>query len=562
MASPLLTVENLCVDFLKNSTPHRVVDNVSFHLEKGQTLGIVGESGSGKTVTSLSLMRLLNERKSISSGEILFKGKNLLKMSPFELRRVRGKEMAMIFQEPMTSLNPVFKVGEQIAESLKIHGMVSSRAELRERVVGLMDEVGIPTPSERYSYYPHELSGGQRQRIMIAMAIACKPELLIADEPTTALDVTIQKQVLDLLDQLKEKYNMSMIFITHDLGLVSRRTDRVCIMYKGKIVEQGETQKVFQHPQHAYTQGLLNCRPILHADRERLPTLSDYLTEEGIAKSFNAQSIAVKTPRDVTGRPTVLKAEGVSKHFPQKSPLLKRVVGWHKACDAINFELREGEILGLVGESGSGKSTLGKTLMLLHPPTAGKVVLLGKSLQELKHSEMVEQRKNMQFIFQDPYSSLNPKRTILNALTEPMYVHKIGHSGEERRKLAEALMKQVGLLPEWLSRYPHEFSGGQRQRICIARALALKPKVLICDESVSALDVSVQAQVLNLLLDLRDNMGIAIVFISHDLSVVRFVSDRIMVMKNGVVIEQGSGDQIFENPKSEYTRSLIEAIPT
>lgn len=559
--TPLLTVKNLSVDFYNATTSQRVVDQISFSVAKGQTLGIVGESGSGKTVTSLSLMRLLNERKSRISGEILFKDQNLLTLSATELRRLRGKEMAMIFQEPMTSLNPVFKVGDQIAESLRIHRMVASAKEARERVIELMQEVGIPDPTQRYNYYPHELSGGQRQRIMIAMAIACRPELLIADEPTTALDVTIQKQVLDLLDTLKAKYNMSMIFITHDLGLVSRRTDRVCIMYKGQIVEQGSTDRVFQQPQHPYTQGLLNCRPLLHAGKRRLPTLSDYLAEDGTTKQFDAASIATKTPKNLAAEPVVLKAEAVSKFFPKKSLFLKRVIGWHKACDGIDFELRQGEILGLVGESGSGKSTLGKTLMLLHKPTGGRVVLLGKGLQELPRAQMIEHRKNMQFIFQDPYSSLNPKRTILSALTEPMYVHGIGASSSERKTLAEELMKKVGLSPSWLSRYPHEFSGGQRQRICIARALALKPQVLICDESVSALDVSVQAQVLNLLLDLRDSMGISIVFISHDLSVVRFVSDRIMVMKDGVIVEQGTGDQIFENPKSEYTKTLIHAIP-
>lgn len=561
MSSPLLTVKNLSIEFLQGKDYVPVVRDISFALEKGQTLGIVGESGSGKTVTSLSLLRLLNDRKSRLSGEISFKGKNLLSLGGSAIRQVRGKEIAMIFQEPMTSLNPVFRVGDQIAESLRIHRLARSRSEARAKTIDLMNEVGIPEAEVRYNYYPHEMSGGQRQRIMIAMAIACQPELLIADEPTTALDVTIQKQVLDLLDRLKNKYNMSMIFITHDLGLVSHRTDKVCIMYKGQIVEQGETKTVFSNPQHPYTKGLLNCRPSLHAKRQRLPTLSDYLSQEGISKTFDPEKIPLKQPRTFENEPVVLEAKSVSTFFPKKSPLLKRTIGWHKACENVNFSLHRGEIIGLVGESGSGKSTLGKTLMHLLKPTAGEVRLRGKNLSQLSRREMVSNRKYMQLIFQDPYSSLNPKRTIMSALTEPMLVHAIGKNTEERESLARELMSKVGLNPEWLARYPHEFSGGQRQRICIARALALKPEVLICDESVSALDVSVQAQVLNLLLQLRDEMNISIVFISHDLSVVRFMSDRILVMKNGLVVEEGKSEDVFKNPRHEYTKSLLAAIP-
>lgn len=561
MSSPLLTVKNLTIDFLQGTEFVPVVRDVSFTLEKGQTLGIVGESGSGKTVTSLSLLRLLNDRKSRVSGEILFKGKNLLDLGAGAIRRVRGKEIAMIFQEPMTSLNPVFRVGDQIAESLRIHNISSSRSDAKAKTIELMKEVGIPEAEQRYNYYPHEMSGGQRQRIMIAMAIACQPELLIADEPTTALDVTIQKQVLDLLDRLKNKYNMSMVFITHDLGLVSHRTDKVCIMYKGQIVEQGDTQTVFSNPQHPYTKGLLNCRPSLHAKRKRLPTLTDYLSQDGQVRTFDPESIPLKSARSFENEPVVLSAKEVSKFFPKKSPLLKRTIGWHKACDNVNFDLRRGEIIGLVGESGSGKSTLGKTLMHLHKPTGGQVQLHGKNLSDMSSSEMIANRKYMQLIFQDPYSSLNPKRTIMSSLTEPMLVHGMGGSREGREKLARELMVKVGLNPDWLSRYPHEFSGGQRQRICIARALSLKPEVLICDESVSALDVSVQAQVLNLLLQLRDEMNISIVFISHDLSVVRFMSDRILVMKNGLVVEEGKSEDVFKNPQHEYTKSLLAAIP-
>lgn len=558
---PLLTVKNLNIRFARDSSFTEVVKNISFSIHKGQTLGIVGESGSGKTVTSLSLLRLLNERKSATTGEILFKERNLLNLNPQHMRRVRGREIGMIFQEPMTSLNPVFRVGDQIAESLLVHGICTSRKDAKNQSIELMNEVGIPEATQRYDYYPHEMSGGQRQRIMIAMAIACRPELLIADEPTTALDVTIQKQVLDLLDNLKKKYQMSMIFITHDLGLVAHRTDKVCIMYKGEIVEQGDTATIFSNPQHPYTKGLLNCRPSLHAKRERLPTLTDYLATDGTTKSFDPQSIPLKKTRSLEKEPVVLKAESLSKFFPKKSPFLKRTIGWHKACDSVEFELRKGEIIGLVGESGSGKSTLGKTLMFLHKPTSGNIILLDKNLSKLSRSDMVEQRKHMQLIFQDPYSSLNPKRSIMSALTEPMYVHNIGESNAGRAKLAQELMAKVGLDPEWLSRYPHEFSGGQRQRICIARALALRPDVLICDESVSALDVSVQAQVLNLLLQLRDEMNISIVFISHDLSVVRFIADRILVMKNGVVVEQGASEDVFTHPKHEYTRTLLAAIP-
>lgn len=561
MSSPLLTVKNLTIEFVHGDEYLPVVRDVSFAVEKGQTLGIVGESGSGKTVTSLSLLRLLNDRKSRVSGEILFKGKNLLSLGPSAIRQVRGREMAMIFQEPMTSLNPVFRVGDQIAESLRIHRLVSSRKEARAKTIELMNEVGIPEAHARYDYYPHEMSGGQRQRIMIAMAIACQPELLIADEPTTALDVTIQKQVLDLLDSLKNKYNMSMIFITHDLGLVSNRTDKVCIMYKGQIVEQGDTKTVFSSPQHPYTKGLLNCRPSLHAKRERLPTLSDYLSADGATKTFDPEVIPLKKPRSYDKEPVVLEAKAVSTFFPKKSPILKRTIGWHKACENVDFSLHRGEIIGLVGESGSGKSTLGKTLMHLLEPTSGEVHLRGKNLLGLSRKEVVANRKYMQLIFQDPYSSLNPKRTIKSALTEPMLVHGIGKDKAERVSMARELMQKVGLTPDWLSRYPHEFSGGQRQRICIARALSLNPEVLICDESVSALDVSVQAQVLNLLLQLREEMNISIVFISHDLSVVRFMSDRILVMQNGQVVEEGKSEDLFINPRHAYTKSLLAAIP-
>lgn len=562
MSESLLAIKNLSIELQQQNIFSEVVKNISFSIEKGKTLGIVGESGSGKTVTSLSILRLLNERKSKISGQILFKNKNILDLSPQNMRRVRGKEIAMIFQEPMTSLNPVFKVGDQIAESLITHNLVSSRKEAKEISIDLMNEVGLPDAKNRYNFYPHEMSGGQRQRIMIAMAIACQPELLIADEPTTALDVTIQKQVLDLLDKLKNKYNMSMIFITHDLGLVSRRTDNVCIMYKGKIVEQGPTDTTFRNPQHPYTKGLLNCRPAFHAHRERLPTLTDYLSEDGTTKVFDPQSIPMKKKRVLSAESNVLVVENLAKHFPLKSAILKRTIGWHKACDGVDFSLKKGEVIGVVGESGSGKSTLGKTLMQLHRPTAGRVVLLGKDLETVGRAEMVQQRKHMQLIFQDPYSSLNPKKNILSALTEPMYVHGIGANNESRIKMAVDLMKKVGLQKEWLYRYPHEFSGGQRQRICIARALSLNPNVLICDESVSALDVSVQAQVLNLLVELRNEMNISMIFISHDLSVVRFMADRIFVMHNGSVVEQGSSEDVFTRPQHEYTKTLIAAIPT
>jgi peptide/nickel transport system ATP-binding protein len=561
MASRLLDVRNLSIDFHSKDKINRVVDSVSFSLDQGQTLGIVGESGSGKTVTSLAMLRLLNQRTTTVGGEILYNGENILQKSAPQMRAIRGKEIAMIFQEPMTSLNPVFKIGDQVAEALVVHKMCRGWKEARQRTVELLHEVGIPHPEQRYHSYPHEMSGGQRQRVMIAMAIACQPKLLIADEPTTALDVTIQKQVLDLLDALKNKYNMSMIFITHDLGLVSERADNVCIMYRGKIVEQGQTKEIFRAPQHPYTKGLLNCRPQLHSHRSRMPTLSDYVDNDGLSKSFNIDQLPVKKSRSLDTAEVVLDVKSLSKYYPQKSPLLRRTISWNKACDNISLTLRRGEVIGLVGESGSGKSTLGKTLMMLASPTSGKVVLLGKDLTALTNRNMVEQRKHMQLIFQDPYSSLNPKKNILAAITEPMIVHKIGKNKAERTEMAIELMRKVGLDPGWLSRYPHEFSGGQRQRICIARALALKPDVLICDESVSALDVSVQAQILNLLLDLRDEFNMSYVFISHDLSVVRFIADKIIVMKNGVMIEQGSSEEVFTHPKSDYTNALLASIP-
>ncbi|MCB9073268.1 MAG: ABC transporter ATP-binding protein [Bdellovibrionaceae bacterium] len=561
MGEQLLEVKNLTIDFSRNGNKNRVVDSVSFSLEQGQTLGIVGESGSGKTVTSLALLRLLNAQSATVAGHISFLGKDLLSLSPTKMRAIRGKEISMIFQEPMTSLNPVFTIGSQVSEALIVHNSCKNSKEAAEKTVELLREVGIPDPEQRFSSYPHEMSGGQRQRVMIAMAIACRPKLLIADEPTTALDVTIQKQVLDLLEGLKQKYNMSMIFITHDLGLVADRTDKVCIMYQGKLVEQGDTAKIFHSPQHPYTKGLLNCRPHLHANRVRMPTLNDYVDASGKAKVFDIDQLKKKQLRDLKNAESVLQVKSLSKYYEKKSPLLKRNIGWNKACQNINFDLRRGEVIGLVGESGSGKSTLGKTLMMLTSPTSGKIVLLGNELTILSKNKMIEQRQHMQLIFQDPYSSLNPKRTILSAITEPMVVHGIGKNREERQHLAQELMSKVGLDSSWLLRYPHEFSGGQRQRICIARALALKPDVLICDESVSALDVSVQAQILNLLLDLRDEFNMSYVFISHDLAVVRFMSDRIIVMKNGEVVEFGESDQIFSNPQHEYTKSLLQSIP-
>lgn len=561
-SSDLVKIEDLSVEFRTDDGTVKAVKNISFSIPKGKTVGLVGESGSGKSVSSLAMMRLIpNPPGKITSGKILFDGKDLLKLSESQMRKVRGNRISMIFQEPMTSLNPVFTVGDQICETLMLHQNMNKQQAL-EKSIQLLDQVGIPNPSERVKSYPHEMSGGQRQRVMIAMAIACEPEVLIADEPTTALDVTIQKQILELLADLQKKYNMSVLFITHDLGVIADIADEVVVMYRGDIVEKGTTEQIFKNPQHPYTKGLLACRPNLDRNPRRLPMVSDFMTEEGKEKTFEVQSdLKSDRPTDESKNPVILEINHVKKHFPLKKGLFGNVLSWVKAVDDVSLKVRKGRTLGLVGESGCGKTTLGRTILRLIEPTAGDIIYKGQNVVGLNKEEMRAMRRKMQIIFQDPYASLNPRMTIGAAIMEPMIIHNLGSSKSERMDMAADLMKRVGLSKDMLNRYPHEFSGGQRQRICIARALAVEPEFIICDESVSALDVSIQAQILNLLLDLQEEFDLTYVFISHDLAVVKFIADEVAVMNHGQVVEMNTALGIYENPQHEYTKKLLSAIP-
>lgn len=561
--SSLIQIENLSVDFQTDSGTVKAVKNISFEIPKGKTVGLVGESGSGKSVSSLAIMRLIpNPPGKVTSGRIMFEGQDLLKIPESKMRDVRGNRISMIFQEPMTSLNPVFTVGEQIAETLILHEKMSKK-QAYDKALDLLTQVGIPNPSERIKSYPHEMSGGQRQRVMIAMAIACKPDLLIADEPTTALDVTIQKQILDLLADLQKKYGMSMLFITHDLGVIADIADEVVVMYRGDIVERGQSKQVFNNPQHPYTKGLLACRPSLDKNPRRLPVVSDFMSADGKEKHLDIESTKVsKADRDVTSSQSVLlEIKHLKKHFPLKKGFFGGVNSWVKAVDDVSLQVRKGRTLGLVGESGCGKTTLGRTLLRLVEPTEGQILYNGTDITTLEKEKMRAMRRKMQIIFQDPYASLNPRMSIGAALMEPMVIHNIGSGKEERLAMAGELMKKVGMDRSMLNRYPHEFSGGQRQRICIARALAVKPEFIVCDESVSALDVSIQAQILNLLLDLQDEMDLTYVFISHDLAVVKFIADEVAVMYNGKVVESNTALGIYENPQHDYTKKLLSAIP-
>ncbi len=567
---PLLEIDNLKTYFHTRNGVVKAVDDISFTVEKGEILGIVGESGSGKSVTVHTLMGLVPQPPGrIEGGTASFDQSDLLNASTEAQRALRGKRIAMIFQDPMTSLNPYLRISEQLIEPLLIHGM-AEREEALKKAIAMLEKVGIRDAAERVHSYPHEFSGGMRQRVMIAMALITDPEVLIADEPTTALDVTVQAQILRLLKELQADLGVAVIFITHDLGVIAELADRVVVMYRGHIVEQGDVLSIFDQPQHPYTKGLLACRPRLESTFKVLPTVSDYLeeTEEGgeIQLSEKPDAAAHIEALQQIEEPTVdendllLEVADLKVHFPERAGFFSGPTGVVKAVDGISFTVPRGSTLGLVGESGCGKTTTGRAILNLVAPTSGSVKFAGMEIAGFGAAAMLPLRKRMQIVFQDPYSSLNPRLTIEQALTEPMAVHNIGSPGD-RRDRAVALLEEVGLEARFLRRYPHEFSGGQRQRICVARALSLEPEFIVCDEAVSAMDVSVQAQVLNLLKELQSRRNLTYIFISHDLSVVKFMADTMAVMEHGKIVEQGSAEAIYANPAEEYTQRLIDAIP-
>lgn len=565
----LIQIKDLSIGFISDNKYHQATEGVSLCIEHGKTLGIVGESGSGKSVTALSILRLLPAAAKIDSGEILFSDKddntiNLLKISNRDIQKIRGNKIGMIFQEPMTSLNPVMKCGKQVTESMILH-LGYTYKEAKQRTLELFNEVMLPRPESIFNSYPHQISGGQKQRVMIAMAVACNPALLIADEPTTALDVTVQKSILTLMKDLQQKYNMGMLYISHDLGVVANIADEVAVMYRGKIVETGTTDQVFNHPEHPYTKGLIACRPGMSGRPEKLPVVADFINATNTDDVLKIPEITpekrAQEHKRIYNSEPFINIENLKVYFEENTSLFNFKKKYIKAVDNICFDVFKGETLGLVGESGSGKTTLGRALLGLIKANDGKISFNGLDLKKVSHNKLRKLRQNMQIIFQDPYSSLNPRITIGAAIEEPMKVHSLYKSHKERQEKVIELLELVGLKPEHYHRYPHEFSGGQRQRICIARALALNPGFIICDESVSALDVSIQAQVLNLLNKLKKDFGFTYIFISHDLSVVRYMSDRMIVMKNGKIVESGEADTLISNPESEYTRSLIEALP-
>jgi oligopeptide/dipeptide ABC transporter ATP-binding protein len=569
---PLLSVENLRTYFHTRSGVYRAVDDVSFTLERGETLGIVGESGSGKSVTCYSLMGLIPQPPGrIESGRALFEGVDLLHCTPAQARAIRGKRISMIFQDPMTSLNPYMRISEQIIEPLLIHEKIS-RPDALARALAMLEAVGITDAARRMRSYPHEFSGGMRQRVMIAMALITRPDILIADEPTTALDVTVQAQILALIKKMQRELGMAVIFVTHDLAVVSGLCDRVQVMYAGRIVETADTRTLFNSPQHPYTKALQRCIPSLQPKGRELytipglpPDLSKPLTESELLSRFEPAPASTQplpqTPSDRTAAPVILHLDSVQTHFTVRSgKILERNPAVIRAVDGVSFELKQGEVLGLVGESGSGKSTLARTIMQLVPTTAGTVILEGKNLTKTSADELKVAGRDLQMVFQDPFASLNPRMTVFDTLAEPLLVHKVVPPAEVRARVIE-LMKNVGLAARFMEKYPHEFSGGQRQRIAIARALALEPKVIIADEPVSALDVSIQAQILNLLASLVRKMNLTLIFISHDLAVVKHISDRIAVMYRGKIVELGPALDVMERPQHEYTRTLLSAIP-
>ena len=567
----MLQIKNLRIDFETEQGRHTAVHDISFDVNPGEIVAVVGESGSGKSVTALSILRLLPEKTvRYTNGHIFFAQKDpaptdLLKAKPRYLRSVRGSKIAMIFQEPMTSLNPVFTCGHQVMEAILLHHTITGSAA-KQQTLALFEKVQLPNPATLFNRYPHQLSGGQKQRVMIAMAMSSNPSLLICDEPTTALDVTVQKTILQLIKKLQQDTGMGVIFITHDLGVVAEIADRVLVMYKGNIVEQATVQDLLQHPQHPYTRGLLACRPVLHMKGERLPVVSDFLQNETALNKTGNILIREDASADIAVTDTMqqeklIEVRSLQVWYPGKKNFLGKPADYTKAVDEVNFDVYAGETLGLVGESGCGKTTLGRALLRLVEPTGGEIIFRGNNLLQYSTADLRRLRKEIQIIFQDPYSALNPSITIGNAIQEVLQVHELQPSARQRKEKVMELLQKVSLQPEHFNRYPHEFSGGQRQRIVIARALALNPSFIVCDESVSALDVSVQAQVLNLLNDLKKEFRFTIIFISHDLSVVHYISDRIMVMQKGKIVETGMAAQVYQHPREEYTRRLIASIP-
>ena len=562
--SVLLSVENLSVFFKdENKQLTETVKGISFQIPPNTTVALVGESGSGKSVTALAMMALLpvGQSEIAKKSKIMFEGKDLLSLSTREMRAICGKDIAMIFQEPMSSLNPVFTVGDQIAEVMRIH-LGYGRKQAKQRTLELLKEVGISSPETKIDAYPSQLSGGQQQRVMIAMAIACEPKLLIADEPTTALDVTIQKQILDLLESLRKRRQMSMLFITHDLVLASEIADEVIVMRQGEIREQGLAKDVLKSPKDAYTKALLLCRPSLANRPYRLPVIQNYLKQkdgETVENVTLSEVNMAERQRGLDGsEEIILDVQDLKKSFFSRKGFFGK--DEFQAVKGASFQLAKGKTLGLVGESGSGKTTIGLLLMRLQEATGGKALFQGKDILAMSEKEFAQYQRKIQIIFQNPYASLNPRFTVGQILMEPMQVHKIGANNVERKQMALDLLEKVILPAQAFYRYPHEFSGGQRQRIAIARCLTLKPEILICDESVSALDVSVQAQVLNLLQDLQDEFGLSYIFISHDLAVVKYISDQVMVMNHGEIVEIANSDELYHSPKHEYTKRLLSAI--
>ena len=560
----LLSIRGLSVHFSNKGEITQAVKNISVEIKKGQLVAIVGESGSGKSVTALSLLQLLPKKTMVTGKAIFFQWEkmpvDLLDIPDDMVNEIRGSNISMIFQEPMSSLNPVFTCGSQVMEAIKLHQKVSKKIA-RQKTIELFKKVKLPEPEKILNRYPHEISGGQKQRVMIAMAMSCNPSLLIADEPTTALDVTVQKTILELIKELQIQNHMGVIFITHDLGVVADIADKILVMHKGEIVEQGDSKDVLTSPKHPYTKALLACRPAGKPKGKRLPVVSDFFETENKlqASSLKPQEIILATNN--SQRTTVLEIKNLSVHFPARKNLLGKPVEFFKAVDDVSFTVQQGDIVGLVGESGCGKTTLGRSILQLIKPTSGEILLDGKDISRMRSSVLRPMRKDLQIVFQDPYGSLNPRISIGNAILEPLKVHSVLDNNKHRREKVMELLEKVNLDTNHFNRYPHQFSGGQRQRICIARALALNPSFLIFDESVSALDVSVQAQVLNLLNDLKNEFGFSAIFISHDLSVVHYICNRILVMQQGKIVEEGEASRVYGNPQNEYTQRLVNAIP-